>query len=78
MTNCCTFRHLNLVIRALPFGDVAQLGEHRLCKPGVAGSIPVVSTDVMLELVVKKSLPGELTIGNGLNNIPSPASDTHR
>ena len=30
-------------LMALP-GDVAQLGEHRLCKPGVAGSIPVVST----------------------------------
>lgn len=27
-------------------GDVAQLGEHRLCKAGVAGSIPVVSTRV--------------------------------
>jgi hypothetical protein len=25
-------------------GDVAQLGERRLCKPEVAGSIPVVST----------------------------------
>ncbi len=25
-------------------GDVAQLGEHCLCKAGVAGSIPVVST----------------------------------
>ena len=25
-------------------GDVAQLGEHRLCKPGVEGSIPFVST----------------------------------
>jgi hypothetical protein len=24
-------------------GDVAQLGEHSLCKAGVAGSIPVVS-----------------------------------
>ena len=24
-------------------GDVAQLGEHRLCKAGVEGSIPVVS-----------------------------------
>ena len=24
-------------------GDVAQLGERRLCKPEVAGSIPVVS-----------------------------------
>jgi len=26
------------------FGDVAQLGEHRLCKAGVEGSIPFVST----------------------------------
>lgn len=26
-------------------GDVAQLGEHRLCKPGVVGSIPIVSTE---------------------------------
>jgi hypothetical protein len=25
-------------------GDVAQLGEHWLCKPEVAGSIPVIST----------------------------------
>ena len=25
-------------------GDVAQLGEHRLCKPGVVGSSPFVST----------------------------------
>ena len=25
-------------------GAVAQQGEHRLCKPGVAGSIPVRST----------------------------------
>ena len=24
-------------------GDVAQLGERRLCKPEVAGSIPVIS-----------------------------------
>ncbi len=27
------------------FGDVAQLGEHRLCKPGVDGSSPFVSTN---------------------------------
>ncbi len=25
-------------------GDVAQLGEHLLCKQGVTGSIPVIST----------------------------------
>ena len=29
---------------AVRLGDVAQLGERRLCKPEVAGSIPVVST----------------------------------
>ncbi len=27
-----------------PLGDVAQLGEHLLCKQGVVGSIPIVST----------------------------------
>ena len=26
-------------------GDVAQLAEHLLCKQGVVGSIPIVSTD---------------------------------
>ena len=25
-------------------GDIAQLGEHQLCKLGVTGSIPVIST----------------------------------
>jgi hypothetical protein len=28
----------------VPIGGVAQLGEHLLCKQGVTGSIPVVST----------------------------------
>ena len=32
-----------LVLRSAR-GDVAQLGEHRLCKPEVTGSSPVVST----------------------------------
>ena len=27
-------------------GDVAQLGEHLLCKQGVVGSNPIVSTSV--------------------------------
>ena len=27
-------------------GDVAQLGEHLLCKQGVAGSNPVISTNM--------------------------------
>ncbi len=28
-------------------GDVAQLAEHLLCKQGVVGSIPIVSTDTV-------------------------------
>ncbi len=30
-----------------PRGRVAQLGEHLLCKQGVAGSIPVTSTNII-------------------------------
>ncbi len=30
-----------------PLGAVAQLGEHRLCKPGVSGSIPLSSTSFL-------------------------------
>jgi hypothetical protein len=33
----------NVVVSDL-FGDVAQLGEHCLCKAGVRGSTPLVST----------------------------------
>ena len=36
-----------------PGGGVAQLGEHLLCKQGVTGSIPVVSTNVL-------AVPGRL------------------
>ncbi len=32
-------------------GAVAQLGEHLLCKQGVAGSIPVSSTKIVVQLV---------------------------
>ena len=32
------------VIYSPAHGDVAQLGEHRLCKPRVVGSSPIVST----------------------------------
>ena len=35
-------------------GRVAQLGEHLLCKQGVAGSNPVTSTNLFL---VAKNLP---------------------
>ena len=30
------------------FGDVAQLGEHCLCKAGVRGSSPLISTDSLI------------------------------
>jgi hypothetical protein len=30
-----------------PKGDVAQLGEHLLCKQGVTGSSPVISTSTL-------------------------------
>jgi hypothetical protein len=41
------FRISDLVLRVsreAGSGDVAQLGERRLCKPEVAGSSPVVSS----------------------------------
>ena len=31
------------------FGGVAQLGEHLLCKQGVIGSIPFISTTLLIE-----------------------------
>ena len=35
-----------LIFRVLPeiYGGIAQLGEHLLCKQGVIGSIPFIST----------------------------------
>ncbi len=32
-----------ILLQSLDFGAVAQLGEHRLCKPGVVGSSPIRS-----------------------------------
>jgi hypothetical protein len=43
------------VQRVRSFGRVAQLGEHLLCKQGVAGSIPVTSTK-SLGLIAKDLL----------------------
>ncbi len=40
------YSHPDRRISESGFGAVAQLGEHRLCKPGVAGSIPVRSTSI--------------------------------
>ena len=39
-------------------GAVAQLGEHLLCKQGVVGSIPISSTNTVLD-----SAHTEITIG---------------
>jgi hypothetical protein len=35
---------VRIQVRPRESGDVAQLGERRLCKPEVVGSIPIVST----------------------------------
>ena len=32
--------------KANNYGGIAQLGEHLLCKQGVIGSIPIISTSV--------------------------------
>ena len=42
------FKTRCLIFRVLPeiYGGIAQLGEHLLCKQGVIGSIPIISTSV--------------------------------
>jgi hypothetical protein len=55
------------------FGALAQLGERRLCKPEVAGSIPARSTENPLEtagflLPVFCSSCSMLAFGNGFGN----------
>jgi hypothetical protein len=45
-----TKRHFHLKLKVMPegiLGGVAQLGERRLCKPEVIGSIPFTSTRVI-------------------------------
>ena len=44
----------------LEHGDIAQLVEHRLCKSGVAGSSPVISSS----RGVAMSAPGESAFGH--------------
>ena len=39
-------------------GDIAQLGERRLCKPEVTGSIPVISTSEN-QMLLPACLPAE-------------------
>ena len=38
---CLILKALGLQMR---YGGIAQLGEHLLCKQGVSGSIPLIST----------------------------------
>ena len=38
--------HSSLFTIHLPYGGVAQLGEHLPCKQGVMGSNPIISTKV--------------------------------
>ena len=35
---------------ALPYGGIAQLGEHLPCKQGAVGSSPIISTKTQKEL----------------------------
>ena len=35
--------------KAENYGGIAQLGEHLLCKQGVIGSIPIISTSASLK-----------------------------
>ena len=37
-------------------GDVAQLGEHRLCKAGVRGSSPLISTKNFSGLYIENAI----------------------
>lgn len=70
-----------------PPGDVAQLGEHRLCKPGVVGSSPIVSTGDFSRKAraggkgcpgrlawkkEKKRVRGRLTLCSASRKIPDP------
>ena len=47
-------------------GDVAQLGEHQLCKLGVTGSIPVISTNFALAKLIQKLLKQFLNLNKAL------------
>ena len=43
-TNCIVCYIIHLVPNKTEYGGIAQLGEHLLCKQGVIGSIPIIST----------------------------------
>ena len=43
-TNMILWYIIHLVRNKTEYGGIAQLGEHLLCKQGVIGSIPIIST----------------------------------
>ena len=51
-----------LIFRVLPeiYGGIAQLGEHLLCKQGVSGSIPLISTTGLRKLNTKHGLVAQV------------------
>ena len=57
-------RKSELTIKALRFyGGIAQLGEHLLCKQGVNGSIPFIST-IVFPKKNRSRLEGNLLAAN--------------
>ena len=44
---CASSYEMVAVVFEPPAGDVAQLGEHLLCKQGVSGSSPLISTSTL-------------------------------
>ena len=43
---------MSAIVGVAIVGDVAQLGEHLLCKRGVVGSNPIVSTSMCWDMCV--------------------------
>ncbi len=41
---CLILKALKRLSKGRKYGGIAQLGEHLLCKQGVSGSIPLIST----------------------------------
>ena len=56
------FKTRCLIFRVLPeiYGGIAQLGEHLLCKQGVSGSIPLISTTGLRKLNTKHGLVAQV------------------
>jgi putative endonuclease len=56
-------------------GELAQLGERRLCKPEVTGSIPVFSTNMYYVYILKSLKDGKLY--TGVTNNPDRRLQEH-